>query len=183
MVASTKLDKVLARPLDKALWDKLKQKYQQEYLRKRLYAMKLLHDGRDRVGVSHELGISYQTLSAWMDIYVQEGLESLVAPRVNPKPWRLTEDQQVELKAMILEQTPLDHGIDRYLWTGEIICQAIAERWGVSYKTSRIYEILDALGLSHQRVHRDYANADPRAQKAYVQELKKNWRRRTTRTP
>ncbi len=40
-------------------------------------------------------------------------------------------------------------------------------------KTSRIYEILDNLNLSHQKAHRDYDNADPAKQKKFVKLLKK----------
>lgn len=47
--------------------------------------------------------------------------------------------------------------------------------WGVELKSSRVYEILKELGLSHQRAHRDYTNADTEVQKAFVKQVKKNW--------
>lgn len=65
-----------------------------------------------------------------------------------------------QLKRMILEFRPTDYGIDRAIWTGKIIGRVIEQRWGVSLKDSRIYEILDSLKLSHQKANRDYANAD-----------------------
>jgi hypothetical protein len=43
-------------------------------------------------------------------------------------------------------------------------------------KTSRIYEILDNLNLSHQKAHRDYENASPEKQKEFVKMLKKSAR-------
>ena len=43
----------------------------------------------------------------------------------------------------------------------------------VQLKDSRIYELLEELGLSYQRAHRDYANADPQAQKEWVETVKK----------
>lgn len=61
---------------------------------------------------------------------------------------------------MLLESRPTDYGIGRNIWTGKIISKVIEQRWGVSLKDSRIYEILDSLKLSHQKAHRDYANAD-----------------------
>lgn len=45
-----------------------------------------------------------------------------------------------------------------------MLSQVIEQRWGVCLKANRIYEILHSLGLSHQRGHRDYANADRQAQ-------------------
>lgn len=47
---------------------------------------------------------------------------------------------------------------------------------GVELKESRIYEILDELNLSHQKAHRDYANADKEQQNIFVSNLKKNWK-------
>jgi transposase len=47
-------------------------------------------------------------------------------------------------------------------------------RWGIELKDSRIYEILDSLNLSHQKAHRDYANADSSRQQQFVETLKKN---------
>jgi len=39
-----------------------------------------------------------------------------------------------------------------------------------------MYEIVEELGLSYQRGHRDYANADEQMQKGFVEQVKKNWR-------
>ena len=74
---------------------------------------------------------------------------------------------------MILESSPTDYGIDRAIWTGKIISSVIEQRWGVSLKDSRIYEILGSLKLSHQKAHRDYANADKERQKEFVATFKK----------
>ncbi|WP_445251276.1 winged helix-turn-helix domain-containing protein [Microcoleus sp. herbarium5] len=38
----------------------------------------------------------------------------------------------------------------------------IKQRWGIELKTSKIYEILEKLNLSHQKAHRDYDNASPK---------------------
>jgi transposase len=75
---------------------------------------------------------------------------------------------------MITTQRPTDYGIERNMWTGEIIVQVLKSRFNVEIKDSRVYEILAELGLSYQRGHRDYANADPQAQKDWVNAVKKN---------
>lgn len=78
---------------------------------------------------------------------------------------RLSGAQKQELKEMLLSERPTDYGIERNLWTGKIICNVIQKKWGVELKDSRVYEILDELHLSHQKAHRDYANADKDKQK------------------
>ena len=74
---------------------------------------------------------------------------------------------------MVLTQQPSDYGIERQMWTGAILSKVIAQRFEVQLKDSRIYELLEEWGLSYQRAHRDYANADRAAQKNWVEVVKK----------
>jgi transposase len=106
--------------------------------------------------------------------YLETGLEGLVEPIKHQVTERLKPEQQQDIKGMVLNDRPTKYGIDREIWTGKIIAEVIKQRWGVDLKTSRIYEILDNLNLSHQKAHRDYDNADPAKQKKFVKLLKKN---------
>nr|WP_211178622.1 IS630 family transposase [Brasilonema octagenarum] len=159
--------------MDWDLWQKLYYKHQQEYLRQRLVAIKYLYEGKTRKEVSKLLGCTYKTLTTWIDKFLIGGLVELTQTIRHSVPCRLNYDQQQELKKMLLEQKPIDYGVDRNIWTGKIICHVIKQRWGVELKDSRIYEILDELHMSHQKAHRDYANADPDKQAGFVSTLKK----------
>lgn len=154
-------------------WQKLYNRYQQQYIRHRLKAIQLLHQGNSRIEVCKQVGCSYDTLSSWLRKYLQGGLKALANPIKHQKPSRLTSEQQQQLKEIILTQLPSDYGIERQMWTGAIISQVIAQRFKVQLKDSRIYELLHKLGLSYQRAHRDYANANPKAQKEWVKIIKK----------
>jgi len=156
------------------LWQKLYYKHQQAYLRQRLLAIKYLWEGKTRPEVAQRVSCTYATLSEWLDKFLEGGLEKLTEPITQQVPSRLNLEQQLELKKMLLEQKPTDYGIDRYIWTGKIISAVIQQRWGIELKNSRIYEILEALNLSHQKAHRDYINADPERQRQFVLTLKKN---------
>ena len=74
---------------------------------------------------------------------------------------------------MILEQSPRDYGIARNIWTAKIIMEVIRQRWKISLKDSRVYEILHEVGLSDQKAHRDYINGKKTEQKEFVENLKK----------
>ena len=110
------------------------------------------------------------------------GLEGLVEPIKHQVKERLNPEQQQEIKRMVINDRPTKYGIDREIWTGKNLAFVIKQRWGVDLKTSRIYEILDNLNLSHQKAHRDcvaveprrYDNADPAKQKKFIKLLKKN---------
>lgn len=163
------------KPLDTDKWQKLYYQHQQQYIRKRLDAIKLLKQGNNRFQVCQEVGCSYDTLTSWMDKYLSEGLKGLVRVISHHKPGRLNREQQQQIKAMVLYQRPTDYGIDRQMWTGAILSEVIAQRWQVRLNDSRIYELLAELGLSYQRAHRDYANANRQAQQQWVEIVKKNF--------
>jgi transposase len=166
-------DKLRQISPDWDLWQKLYYKHPQAYLRQRLLAIKYLWEGKSRPEVTQVLGCNYKSLTKWIDTFLEGGLQKLTQPITHQVPSRLNPEQQLELKQMLLEQKPIDYGIDRYIWTGKIISQVIHSRWGVTLKDTRIYEILDQLNLSHQKAHRDYANADNRLQQQFVETLKK----------
>ena len=163
------------QPQDWEVWKKLYYQHQQEYIRKKLNAIKYLWEGKSRSDVAERLGCTYKTLTTWIDEFLQGGLVQLTQPITHSVQSRLSPEQKLELKRMILEQKPTDYGIDRNIWTGAILCEVIGKRWEITLKDSRVYEILQELGLSHQRGHRDYANADPEVQKVFVEQVKKNW--------
>lgn len=154
-------------------WQKFYYRHQQQYIRNRLDAIKLVQQGDSRAQVCQQVGCSYDTLTSWLKKYLSGGLNELVSPITHQKPSRLSSEQQQQLKVMVLEQRPTDYGIDRQMWTGVILSEVIAQRFGVQLKDSRIYELLEELGLSYQRAHRDYANADHQVQKEWVETLKK----------
>jgi transposase len=138
-----------------------------------LTAINLLQKGQSRTQVSEQLNCRYDTLTTWIDKYIEGGLQGLVSPIRHQKPSRLTPEQQQQLKQMILTQRPTDYGYDRNLWTGAILSAVIEQRFEVHLKDSRIYELLSGLGLSYPRAHRDYANADPQAHKEWLAVVKK----------
>ena len=160
--------------LDKKQWQRLYYKNQRAYIRQRLSAIRYLSEGKSRAEVAQILGCTDLTIAKWMGKYLEAGLEGLVEPIKHQVKERLNLEQQQEIKGMVLNDRPTKYGIDREIWTGKIIVEVIKKKWGVDLKTSRIYEILDNLNLSHQKAHRDYDNADPIKQKQFIKILKKN---------
>jgi transposase len=158
-----------------AEWQKLFYKHQQQYIRKRLEAIKYLHEGQTRQEVMERVGCARQSLITWIDLYCQGGLNALTTPLKSDRKQSLGDEEKAALKKMLLEQKPSDYGIDRQIWTGQNIIEVIEQRWAVKLKDSRIYDILKEIGLSHQKAHRDYENGEPEAQREFVTTLKKNW--------
>lgn len=167
--------KLRSTSLDIESWQRLFYKNQQAYIRQRLIAIKYLSEGKKRKEVAQILGCTDLTLANWIQKYTDGGLDSLVEPIKHNVASRLNDEQGQELRKMILNERPTKYGIDREIWTGDIISAVIKQLWDVDLKTSRIYEILEELRLSYQKTHRDYANASAEAQEEFVGILKKKW--------
>lgn len=105
---------------DAQQWQKLYYRHAQQYIRKRLDAIKLLMDGQSRTQVAQQLNCRYDTLTSWIDAYLTGGLAQLVVAITHNKPSLLTLEQQQQLKTMLLTQYPSEYGIDRQIWTGAI---------------------------------------------------------------
>ena len=90
---------------------------QQEYLRKRLLAIKYLYEGKTRTEVSDLLDCHYKTLSTWIDKFLEGGLKMVIKPITHQVSSRLNIEQKQELKRMILEEWPRDYGVDRNKWS------------------------------------------------------------------
>jgi len=174
----TKTEKFRALGKDEAFLKKLKSKNKQEYIRKRVKAIEMLWNDKSRLEVTRALPCTYATLDRWISFIIERGLEKglkeLLSPRTFQKKQALSPKQKEELKEIVLGSKPQDHGIDRNLWTGEIICELVKNKWDITLKDSRIYVILHELGLSYQKAHRDYAEADKDKQKEFAKLLKKN---------
>jgi transposase len=93
-------------PLDIQNWQKCYHRNQQEYIRRRLRAVKFFCEGKPRLLIIKELNITYKTLSSYLDLYIQGGLDGLVSPIVKPRIKLLTDQQLVQIKQIILTETP-----------------------------------------------------------------------------
>ncbi|NJO51986.1 MAG: helix-turn-helix domain-containing protein [Leptolyngbyaceae cyanobacterium RM2_2_4] len=170
------MDRLLAlreKGLDEQEWLKSYYKNQKQYIRKRLEAIKYLWEGMTRKEVIAKLGCARESLVTWIDIYLEGGLKALTKLMKSQRVQKLSTVQKLEIKEMLLNHKPTDYGIDRQIWTGQIIIEVIHKRWGVELKDSRIYDILAELGLSHQKAHRDYENGNLEHQQEFVATVKK----------
>ena len=172
-------EQIKAIRFDTEEWEKLFCKYQQEYIRKRLKAIKYLHEGQTRQEVMAKIDCARKSLIIWIDMYCEGGLKALATPMKSHRKQKLGKEEKGELKKMLLEKKPTDYGIDRQIWTGKSIIEVVNQRWNIQLKDSRIYDILKEIGLSHQKAHRDYENADQQAQQEFITKIKKTRRTET----
>lgn len=109
MYWGTRNKELAAKGFDEAQWHKYYTRYQQDYIRRRLKAVRLYYASVKREDIAKQLQISYKTLSSYLDIYLSAGLPGLVKPIVKPRLQALNEQQQNKLYDMVLHESPQDY--------------------------------------------------------------------------
>lgn len=171
----TRKARIALAPQDRKNWSKLFKKHIKEYERKRLRAIQLLWDGHTQNEVSKKLNCSKTSLNDWIDSYLSGGFSELL------KPWdsgrkgkgQLSRTQEKILRYIILYKSPFLYGYNSGLWTLSLLSDLLKKKWNITLKLTQISTILkENLGLSHQKYHQDYKEANKKTQRAFVRSLK-----------
>jgi len=146
-------------------------RYQQEYIRKRLRAIKLFAENNDVSTISKILSLNKNSVYILLAAYLKEGFEGLCRLAVRPKPTLLSPEQELSFKQTILTKAPFECGLEGNIWNGRLMREFIKREFAVDYK-SGIYDLLNRLNLSHQKAHADYQNASKDEQLLFLDRFK-----------
>lgn len=160
-------------PQDRELWQNLYYRHQQQSRRRRLLALKAIWDGATLVEVCRSQRVQRKTLEKWLDAYLHGGFDTLLKPQRRPRPQSLSPRRRRVLRYILLRKSPADYGMDSHQWTAPRVKELLKHKWGVALSRTRLYEIFDEMGLSHQKAHRDYGPAKPGRRSEFVRELEK----------
>lgn len=161
-----------AKGFDEEVYKKHLHKNQAEYIRQKLYSVKLYAEGKEFKAISEELNLHEQSVRKYIAIYINGGFVEL-CKKTKHKEHKasLTKEQALAFKEILLTKRPNEVGLEGNIWTGEIMRVYLKLTYGVEYK-SGIYDLLERLNLTHQKSHLDYGNAEPEKQAAFIEELK-----------
>jgi transposase len=159
------------RGFDVKEYQRYLRRHQAEYIRKRLYCVKLYSEKYNFDEIATALQLHHQTVRKHINIYLIGGFDLLCETIIREQKSRLDEPQSNEFKAILLTKRPFEVGLEGNIWTGAFMCEYLKNTYGIEYK-SGIYDLLERLNLSHQKAHSDYSNAKPAEQIAYLNDLK-----------
>lgn len=125
--------------------------------------------GRRVVELAAEAGVTRGSVNRWLQWYDALGIEGLLTGKPPGPAPKLTEAQQDELGAW-LEAGPQAAGYTSGVWTGPMICDFIAQRFGVHYHSHHMPRMLHQLGFSVQRPRKRLARADAQAQATWLRD-------------
>lgn len=141
---------------------------------KRYQALYLFLSGKRGGEVAKIIGISPNTVSNIHTAYKNEGLKGIPDKPVPGRPSRLNEEQQTELKLVILNKVPSEVGFPaEFNWIAGLIGKYIKREYGYDYSIRGITGMLDRMGLSYTRPTYVLAKADKEKQEQFVQNFEK----------
>lgn len=126
-------------------------------------------EGRRAVEVAAELDVTRGSVNRWLRWYETLGVTGLLTETPPGPAPRLSESQRTALTALI-EEGPVAAGYTSGVWTGPMIGDLIAQRFGVRYHNHHVPRLLHELGFSVQRPRRRLARADRDAQAVWLRE-------------
>jgi transposase len=143
----------------------------------RLYAVYQVSLGKSSRSLEELYNTSFKQITNWVHRFEQEGIEGLRDREGRGRTPRLSEDQLNRIRELILESPEL-YGYNSATWTGPMLIEWISNEFGVLYKKAQIYNIIKALGFSHQKGRGVFPEADKEKQEAFKEALKKTARRK-----
>ena len=161
----------ITKGFDEKEYKKYWLKNKAHYIRKKLTVLHLYSQGLGVEELVKKTSHNPKTINNYLNLYLEGGFELLCKKQEQPKKGRLTGQQLLEFKWVLLNHKPVDFGLAGVIWTGNIMIVFLYLFYGVTYD-SGIYSLLSRLGLSYQKAHQDYAESDPVQAKAHLDTLR-----------
>jgi transposase len=139
----------------------------------RLYAVYQVSLGQSSRKLEDLYNTSFKQILNWAHRFDEEGLEGLRDKPGRGRNPRLSPEQRARIAQLLEKESPQDYGYNTDTWTGPLLIDWIDNHFNIKYKKAQIYNIIKSLGFSHQKSRGIYPEADPEAQEAFKEGLKK----------
>jgi len=135
---------------------------------RRLQAVYLYDTGSSVEEAARIAQYNNRTITRLYDRYMAKGLSILIDAPMEGRPHRLTAEQELALKDIILKRLPVEYGFPAdYNWTATQAKRYIKQEYGVDYSIKGVTKIFKRLGLSFTRPTYTLAKASPEKQEQF----------------
>jgi transposase len=150
----------------------LAKKERRPWIRRRIQAIALVEAKTlSREAIAGKLGTDSDQVRLWIQRYNVKGLKGLEDNPGKGAKRRLSDRRETALKKA-LAKTPRLSGVETNLWSGRAVREYLKKRSWFSCSIAESYVLLHRLGFTLQRPGRIPIEADPKAEKRFLQELK-----------
>ena len=139
----------------------------------RLYAVYQVSRGAASRDLEKMYNVSFKSVCNWVHQFNKFGLDGLKDIHRSGRKPRLSKDEMIELKSVIMTEEPIKYNYNTSTWTGPLIIDFIEKKYGIKYKKAQIYNVLKTMGLSYQKGKGIYPEADKEKRDEFIRTLKK----------
>jgi transposase len=140
----------------------------------KLYAIRKIYEGKSSRVLSDFYNVSFKQITNWAHSFDKYGLDGLIEKKKRGKLSRLTNEQMIEIKDVIVNKDPTLFGYTTGTWTGLLIIDWIKKKFGIEYKKAQIYNILKKIGLTYQKGRGIYPERNEEERLQFIESIKKN---------
>ncbi len=133
----------------------------QEFLR--VNSIERWLDGESPQQIIKTTGLCPTTIYKWIDVYEEGGMEALASTKATGAQPKLTPEQQMQVRQMVVGKDPRQYGFDFGLWTRQIVSELIQKRFNVTLKLTAVGALLARLEITPQKPMRCAYERDPKA--------------------
>ncbi len=131
----------------------------------RLYACYQVSKGKRPKDLEDIYETSFKSICNWVNKLNKGGVEALVDKQKPGRTPRLSKDQKLELKDLVLNKSPEDYNYNSSTRTGLLLIDWIKDSYGIEYRKAQVYNILKSLNLTLQKAKGVYPEAMERDEK------------------
>ena len=131
----------------------------------RMMAMNRIQEGEDVATVMDSFGLCRTTGYKWQKKICGrgKGLRMLLARKGGGRPPKLTPSQKAQVFRWINGKNPQQYGFDFGLWTRQIVCELIADKFDIQLSLASVGTLLANLGMTAQKPLQRAYQRDPQA--------------------
>ena len=130
-------------------------------------AVERVWEGEDPSEVIASYGFCRTTIYKWLRAAKGKrkgrGLGALRSRKGTGRPPKLTKLQQRQIFRWVNGKDPRQYGFDFGLWTRQIVCELIADRFGIDLSLASVGKVLANVGLTPQKPLARAYERDPEA--------------------
>lgn len=133
----------------------------------RLVCILPLAEGKSSRQAQELLFLSHNQICIWAKRFNEQGIEGLKDKVKSGRKPRITPEQLVWLKNLVLNESPTQYGFNTETWTAPMLVKMLQTEFNLTYSDDAVYVLLKKkLNLTHKKGKGIYteANAEKRAE-------------------